>query len=551
MTSFNDYWKEKAAKRRKSWTSKVQRFARKHSQLEDMRKEAFLPLDYTPGFEFDDYKKLHFVGTNPIIVWQQGVFSFSEEGLRKALTTEGADLSTFKMEVSSQHIHRNKAPEPDITWRGICDMHPNKVLDYEEMYHNWLKKVYQINTYMETVHICYGQISMTIRRYSSEGRPFGYYELIPCEQLTKAAILFQETDFYTFNVATMLMEAAAEWDLRQEELNYYAKKQKLRTMEAATTESIEFELWDDKKLQKKIQEYIGKDYQIVKILEQVLRPWKMGIKKYINAATERALNEQVLTFQNFNYWNKDMFWEKELVPYLNSVGLQDMETKDKLNITIKSKGFQCSITKSGDGIRLCPNSLYKHGLIDLSPQTPLSAIGEYLKKMPELSQRMEEEIIKTIQIYDQQMMQKPEYRHFVETIESLGVQNAGKPVGKLMKYLRWDAGRLYTTRFSPSTIKIKSDTAFSYEDKKCYKGVVSNGVYTLVKDKYPERWVDAECRQVFIFDPVTTDIDAWLAANRHGIGDPKYEWKVGEFICSFMPIYSTPFISFDFIDQKL
>ena len=78
--------------------------------------------------------------------------------------------------------------------------------------------------------------------------------------------------------------------------------------------------------------------------------------------------------------------------------------------------------------------------------------------------------------------------------------------------------------------------------------MISNGVYTLVKDKYPERWVDAECRQVFIFDPVTTDVEAWLAANRHGIGDPKYEWKVGEFICSFMPIYSTPFMSFDFID---
>jgi len=54
--------------------------------------------------------------------------------------------------------------------------------------------------------------------------PFGYYELNPCEQLTKSAMLLQETDFYTLNVATLLMEAAAEWELRQEELNYYAKK---------------------------------------------------------------------------------------------------------------------------------------------------------------------------------------------------------------------------------------------------------------------------------------------------------------------------------------
>ena len=34
MMSFNDYWKEKAAKRRKSWAGKAQRFAQKHMQLE-------------------------------------------------------------------------------------------------------------------------------------------------------------------------------------------------------------------------------------------------------------------------------------------------------------------------------------------------------------------------------------------------------------------------------------------------------------------------------------------------------------------------------------
>jgi hypothetical protein len=58
--------------------------------------------------------------------------------------------------------------------------------------------------------------------------PFGYYELNPCEQLTKSAMLLQETDFYTLNVATLLMEAAAEWELRQEELNYYAKQLKIQ-----------------------------------------------------------------------------------------------------------------------------------------------------------------------------------------------------------------------------------------------------------------------------------------------------------------------------------
>ena len=35
--SFNEYWKEKAAKRRKSWASKSKRFADQHTQLEAIR----------------------------------------------------------------------------------------------------------------------------------------------------------------------------------------------------------------------------------------------------------------------------------------------------------------------------------------------------------------------------------------------------------------------------------------------------------------------------------------------------------------------------------
>ena len=30
MTSFNDYWKKKAAKRKKGWTAKNERFANEH-----------------------------------------------------------------------------------------------------------------------------------------------------------------------------------------------------------------------------------------------------------------------------------------------------------------------------------------------------------------------------------------------------------------------------------------------------------------------------------------------------------------------------------------
>ena len=539
MMNFNEYWKEKAATRRKTWAGKAKRFADRHMQLEAIRSE--IVYGHMKREEVRSLRDEHRTVQNPIARWDPNMhFSFSEQGLREAMQAEGADVSSLTMTISKKNIVGQQPHE--IAYGDMLDVAGNR------------RDLYDKYTDLETCAINYRDVTMLIYRYTYLQQPFALYELVPCKQLSISDLRLEETSFNTLNIATFLMEMAAEYELRQEELNYHAKKLRLRTMEAATTDSIEFELWDDKKLQKKIQEYIGKDYQIVKILELVLRPWKSAIKKYIDAATERTLKEQVQTFKQFDKYHGDTFAEKVFTPYLNSIGLQDLEievSEDKLNITIKSEGFQCSIIKSYEGLRFCPYSLYENGLIDLSSHTPLSAIGEYLKMMPRLSQKMEEKLITAIHIYDQQMMQNPEYRHFVETVEPLAVQNADKPIGKLMKYLRWDAGRLYTTHFSPSTIIIKSDTAFSYEEKESKKMVLSDGQYTLVKDEYQERWIDAECRHLFFFDPVTTDVEAWIAANRHGIGTPRYKWKIGEFICSFISRYSNPFISFDFIDQKL
>ena len=82
--SFNEYWKEKAQKRRKAWAAKAKRFADRHAQLEDIRKEVYLPLDFGVNFSFEDYKPGHFIKLNPLISWQDMNFRFSEEGLSPA-----------------------------------------------------------------------------------------------------------------------------------------------------------------------------------------------------------------------------------------------------------------------------------------------------------------------------------------------------------------------------------------------------------------------------------------------------------------------------------
>ena len=415
--SFNEYWKEKAAKRRKSWASKAKRFADQHTQLEDIRKVVYLPLDYGVNFSFEDYKPGHFTKTNPIACWQDMIFCFSEDGLRAALEAEGADMSGLRMEVNRQTIKGKEAPQPKNRWEQYpIGTMPNKGYDYERMYHAWLKRMYEIGTEVETMHLSYGQITMTIKRYSTEGVPFGYYELNPCEQLTKSAMLLQETDFYTLNVATLLMEAAAEWDLRQEELNYYAKKLKIRTMEAATTDSIEFELWEDKKLQKKLKEYAVKEYSLDQVLGLVLKPWIKAVGVFLKAVTERDIkdNSQVL-FARDCFYNLDFakrFVNEKLRSYLDCHGLKEVRafipSHSKEQVVIEHEGYRVLIKRE-----MWPNRFvfYPYAFddiffessgdrlhIDITPLT-LSAIAEYLKQMPAINERIRKVIEKIENTY--------------------------------------------------------------------------------------------------------------------------------------------------------
>ena len=418
MVSFNDYWKEKAAKRRKSWVSKAKRFADQHTQMESIRKVVYLPLDFGVNFSFEDYKPGHFVQRNPIVCWQDMNFSFSKNGLRAALEDKGADMNSFRMEVKHQTIKGLEAPQPENEWETYRFMKPNKVYDYDKMYRSWLHRMYEICTDVETVYLSYGQITMTVKRYSTEGMPFGYYELNPCEQLTKSVMLMQETDFYTLNVATLLMESTAEWELRQEEFNYYAKQLRIRTMEAAISDSIDFELWDDKKIQKKLKEYAVKEYSLDQVLGQVLSPWKKAVGDYLKAVTERDIKDssQVLFAHNC-FYNQDFakrFVNEELRSYLDNHGLKEVRAfipaHSNEQVVIEHKGYRILIKRSWwpDGFAFYPfafdDSFFESSEdrlhIDITPLT-LSAIAEYLKQMPAINERIGKAIEKIENTYSE------------------------------------------------------------------------------------------------------------------------------------------------------
>ena len=566
MTTFNEYWKEKAQKRRKSWAAKAKRFAEQHTQLEDIRKEVYLPLDFGANSSFEDYKPEHFIKLNPITYWQDKNFCFSEEELRSALKAEGADMNSLGMSVNHQPIKGLEAPQPENEWE-VYKWTPNKTYDYDRMFRSWLQRIYEICTDVETVSLSYRQITMTIKRYSTEGMPFGYYELNPCEQLTKSAMLMQETDFYTLNVATLLMEAAAEWELRQEELNYYAKKLRIRTMDAALTDDISFELWDDKKLEKKIAEYVSKDYPVEKIIEQVLRPWKQAITKYFHDITEQEINNSTEKFHAFDlkhsHDDSAQYIKNVLQPFFNKHGLAGIKMwipdKGSSPLFMENQGYLAKY--NAWDVAFYPNAHYSMcAIYGELKNTPLRALAYYLQKMPEITRKTDEVVIKVMHLYDQLMQQKHEaYRKNVEYLDSLAAQHKGTPVGKMMKFLRWNAGRFINPKpkgysdFSISTIKVVGETAFSFVEKDVPQGLsVVNGQLTgTYQDEVRERWLDADCQNVYVADPVTTDLDEWVKTHRKGMFVDRWSWSIQDFLSGYSPQDSKPSLSIDFIEQKI
>lgn len=547
--SFNEYWKEKAAKRRKSWVSKNRRFAERHLRLEAIRNE--IVYGHIKREEVRSLRDKHRTVQNPIARWDSNMhFSFSEQGLREAMQAEGADVSSLTMTIIKKNIVGQQPHE--ISYGDILDVASNR------------RDLYEKYTDLETCTINYREVTMVIYRYTYQQQPFALYEFVPCKQLCIDNFRMEETSFSTMNIATFLMEMAAEYELRQEELNYHAKKLKLRTMEAATTDSIEFELWDDKKLEKKVAEYIDKDYPVEKIIEQVLRPWKQTITKYFHAITEHELQNPTEKFDAYSLRSDFPHYVKNVLqPYFDKQGLQEVKMwrpNEKSQVLyIKNQGCLAKFVPWDDVFY--PNAHYSMCVIygELN-NTPLHALSYFLQKMPDICKKTDEVVLKVMHLYDGLMQQKNEnYRENVEFLDSLAAQHKGTPVGKMMKFLRWNSGRFINPKskgnlyFSISTIKVVGETSFSFVVKDVPQGYsVVNGQLTgTYQDEVRERWLDADCHTIYAADPNTTDLDEWEKTHRKGMFVDRWSWSVQEFLSGYSPRDSKPSLSIDFIEQKL
>jgi hypothetical protein len=321
-------------------------------------------------------------------------------------------------------------------------------------------------------------------------------------------------------------------------------------MEAAVADdNIEFALWDDKKLEKKVAEYIAKGYTISQVIDQVLRPYKSAVKKFFSIATEQSFMTQNDIMYNFiNYGDKEYWVKHNLRPHLKEAGMHDVDVSVvKHTIVLTKQGYSCCIEKSTigpgrPGRIFSPNACFDNFKSDIPASTPVSVVVKYLRHMPTVNRRVDENILKALHIYNKLMCQQnEEYNKIVEHLAALSAQHAGKPVGKFMKYLRWSVGNLLNklnagSRMDFHTIAVTGDTSFNFTAREM-KSIVP----LIYGDEFiKEKWIDAECSNVYSDNPEITDEQGWIKALRDS-------WKQDVRSFAGHGFYDT-FLTVDFIN---
>ena len=388
-----EYCKQKRNKQRTKWDTRTKRYAKDRTPLDEIRNEVYQKIQYNHRDCL-----MHLVKHNPIVQWREREFSFSENALRDAMAAEGADLTLFEMKVKRQR--RKEGEKIDLSKRcNYC--HCNYCFD------SWLDEFAKQCTDVETVKLTYGQATMVIKRYSIQGVPFCYYTLNPCEQLVGESMILNETDFSMLNIGTLLMEMAAEMEMRQEELAYYSKKLRLRLMASTVMDDvINFTLWDDTTLSQKIDEYISNGYNTEKIINLALRPWKSAINKYFDLALLRMANESCLRFQKLSQDNP----AKEIEKYLKEANLELCDVNlsgDTHSIIISYQNYQCfAQISSTNSICLIPTTCCCSETIKLPSTTPLEIFALFIKQMPTINKPANDYVDKVRQLYTQKLRER-------------------------------------------------------------------------------------------------------------------------------------------------
>ena len=209
---------------------------------------------------------------NPIVSFSDGKLQFTEQGLRAELKKKGADPELLKMEIAEI---------------------PSETAEYNtSLYFKRKDVMTQICT------ITYDCIQMEIKRTYVKGSPFSHYTIIPAKEIpwyntsgnyNIHTLELTEQEFYFLDLATLLMDLALEYRLRQEEIAYHAKQMRILTMDTAVLdeEQIPLDPIDDATIESIIAECSNKGIDSGNTFKAIVQPWMDTIRDYLMLMTNK------------------------------------------------------------------------------------------------------------------------------------------------------------------------------------------------------------------------------------------------------------------------
>ena len=214
----------------------------------------------------------------------------------------------------------------------------------------------------------------------------------------------------------------------EEEYAFYVKGYKLAVMDGISADDIDFKLWDDAMIPKKLESCIRRSssFNEDSAISAALKPWMAAVKKLMVNATQAGLGMRDPIFKPW-LCNSSGFYvvpPKDYVmnvlrPYLDAQGLQDAKTyvheRGKSLVIIEFQGcqlllkealwapspYQCYFypyAEENDSFFNAKYPVYDNYHIPFSMLT-LNAIAKYVKLMPKYKDTIDNMKAKVIESY--------------------------------------------------------------------------------------------------------------------------------------------------------
>ena len=339
---------------------------------------------------------------NPIVSFNDGRMQFTEQGLRAALKKKGADPELLKMDTA-------EIPFDDNVYNASLYFKRKDVMK-------------QVCT------ITYDCIQMEIKRTYVKGSPFSHYTIIPAKEMwVNCNVIFEndlfnltEQEFYFLDLATLLMDLALEYRLRQEEIAYHAKQMRIHTMETALLdeEQIPLDPIDDATIESIIAECGNKGIDSGNTFKAIVQPWMDAISNYFVVMSNKYDDrfslkdfeiERISEFVSLYNTRVSGFWYKKTVTEIcegkEVVGEMVITAAEYLSNPSREQAIACF--KVGDSemimdemiyssiglkntLAIFPNARDRRFRLDINGSIGIHALVNYLKLMPTLCKKMDE-----------------------------------------------------------------------------------------------------------------------------------------------------------------